>query len=115
MRSDEHAIIAVGYSAGLFPAAQAFPGKSLAVRYGASGADLALIDAVDASHVARRYDEVVIVSGDGIFSGLAAEIASRGGKVIAVGHPGGVAARLRLAVHEVIYFRSTYDLSLEAA
>ncbi|MBN9202038.1 MAG: hypothetical protein ABS61_13775 [Microbacterium sp. SCN 70-18] len=115
MQNDQHAVVAVGYSAGLLPAAHAFPGKSLAVRYGASGADTALIDAIDASHAARRYDQIVIVSGDGIFTDFAAEITNYGAKVIVAGHPGGVSARLRFAAHETIYFSTTYDLALEAA
>ena len=50
----------------------------LVVGDGPSGADRALIDAVDTNHVASRFDSVIIASGDHIFASLAKDLRVRG-------------------------------------
>lgn len=45
---------------------------------GLHGASLALVDFIDANHVAARYDSVVIASGDGTLTGLALELRACG-------------------------------------
>ena len=115
MRTEEHAVVAVSASQALIPAAGAFPGKSLRVRFGESGADHALIDAIDVRHAARRYSDVVIASGDGIFANLAAGLAGYGVRVTAVGHEDAISAALRLASHQVQYLSHTYTGAQEVA
>src|SRR5690606_12863017 len=46
----------------------AWPGAQLKVRSGPDGADICLIEALDVEWVARRFDSVVLASGDGIFT-----------------------------------------------
>lgn len=115
MRDEEHAIIAVTASQALYPAALAFPGKLLRVRFGESGADLALIDALDPKKDATRYDEVIFASGDGIFAATASQFAGLGTRVAAIAHPGGFSPALRLAVHDTLYFKDTYEDSWRIA
>jgi hypothetical protein len=76
------------------------------VRSGADGADLELLAVIYFEDVARRFDRVVIGSGDGIFASAAAHLASEGCQVTAVSRRESLSARLRLAVHEVIYLDS---------
>ena len=66
------------------------------------GADLALLEVLD-EDVAARFGQVVIVSGDGIFTQKVADLASRGLRVTVVAHPDGLATRLRLAAHHITY------------
>lgn len=115
MMAEEHAVVAVSASQALIPAAAAFRGKSLRVRFGESGADHALIDAIDVRHTATRYADVVIASGDGIFADLAARLAGAGVRVTAVGHEHGVSAALRLATHHVHYLSHSFASAEEVA
>jgi len=56
-----------------------FPGCRLVGRHGPDGADLALLDVLrDLDWIARRFDRVVIGSGDHIFAQSAAALRSRG-------------------------------------
>jgi hypothetical protein len=66
------------------------PGVQLRVRDGKDGAELALMDAVDIEHAARRFGQLVIASGDGIFTDLALRARDLGmqvHEVIGVGTP----------------------------
>ena len=65
------------------------------VAVGPDAADLALIAAADPTFVARRFDRVVIGSGDGIFAQLAAELEGCGVVVTVVGRGGAISRRLR--------------------
>jgi len=77
----------------------AFPGDRLVTGRGPDGADLALIAAVDIAHTANRFDRVVIASGDGAFTPVAAECARRGLEVVVMTGHGGLSRTLRLASH----------------
>lgn len=61
------------------------------------GADRALIEAVDATHQAARFDEVLLGSGDGVFVPLVTEFITAGCPVELVTPYRDVSAALRLA------------------
>jgi hypothetical protein len=64
---------------------EVWPTARLATRGGPDGADLALLAQVsDIEWTARRYDRVVIGSGDGIFAAAAAGLRAAGVEVIVV-------------------------------
>lgn len=69
---------------------------------GPDGADLALLGALRPAFMAERYQRVVIASGDGIFTELAAELGRRGVTVWVVAPKGSTATRLRLAAARVV-------------
>jgi hypothetical protein len=69
---------------------------------GISGADRALVDVLHQEHVAERFVEVVIVSGDGIFADVAAELGQQGVVVTVVARQGSLSARLRLAATRIV-------------
>ena len=72
MQPSDHVVVATSHHAA-FTAWFELPrtGIQLAVRSGPSGADYALLDALDLQHAAKRYDWLVIASGDGIFASTA--------------------------------------------
>lgn len=84
-------------------AAFAWPGQPLRkVRSGPDGADLALLDHLDDT-VVQRFDSVVIVSGDGIFTSAVAPLTSQGVIVTVAARTETLSARLRLAATHVVF------------
>lgn len=79
-----------------FAARAAFPRAQLLTRKGADGADQALIDHLDVAHIAARYNELCIVSGDHAFADLAHEARWNGLTTRVVAPHLGLSAALRL-------------------
>ena len=71
----------------LFDLTVAFPGAEVRPGRGADGADLALIDHIDISHIANRFDTVVIGSGDNRFIDVAYRARQHGLNVVVVSRP----------------------------
>ena len=91
-RSLQHYRLAANYTKGdqaiigcdarlLLSVHQAWPGAFRAVGRGPDGADRAILSAVAAEDVARRFQRVVLGSGDGIFAPLVARLGRRGVRV----------------------------------
>jgi len=80
------------------------------LRSGPSGADHALLDIMRVQQNLNRVGRVVIGSGDGIFAGIAAELRSRGIRVIVVARKGTVAWTLRRAVDELRLLPPDFNL-----
>lgn len=92
---------------GLLPAGCGWQGPRYVVGSGRDGADLALLEVL-AEGVDRRFDELVIVSGDGIFADAAARLGGAGLAVTVVAHQDGLSRRLRMAATKVVLFDSSY-------
>ncbi|MDN4478638.1 NYN domain-containing protein [Demequina sp. SYSU T00039] len=88
---------------GLLATADAWPGARLLVKSGPDGADLALLEVLQGEQIAARFDEVVLFSGDGIFTDAVDALGADGVRVTVVGHRGRVAARLCMAAAETRY------------
>ena len=73
-------VIGVSHQGNVFPASS-WDGARIVLKEGRDGADLALEDVLSHENVEERFSEVVIVSGDGLFSGQAARLRSQGVKV----------------------------------
>jgi len=74
---------------------------------GANGADKALLGVLE-EDVPHRFDEVVLASGDGIFTDVVADLTSQGVGVTVVSHESLLSTRLRLAASRtVLLSRST--------
>jgi len=69
----------------------------LVVRHGPDGADLALLDVLGREHVERRFDDLVIASGDGVFADEVRRLRGRGLHVTVVAPVRSAARRLRRA------------------
>lgn len=86
--------------AGLLDLACAWTRVRYVMRPGLDGADLVLLEVLG-ENIADRFAEVVLVSGDGIFTNAVAELASQGVHTTVVAHPAGLSRRLELAANEV--------------
>jgi hypothetical protein len=73
------------------------PNYRVAVGRGKDGADRRLLELGDPEHVSRRFQRVVIGSGDGIFAGLALEYMTRGIQVELLVGKGALANNLHRA------------------
>jgi hypothetical protein len=85
---------------GLLELAVGWPGPRYVVRSGVNGADLALIDVLS-EDIARRFETLVIVSGDGIFADPVAALGNDGVRTHVIARPTRLSARLRLAAHTI--------------
>ncbi|BBY58376.1 NYN domain-containing protein [Mycolicibacterium sarraceniae] len=95
----DQVVIGVGPT-GLLDLALTWQSVRYVMRPGQNGADLALLEVLG-ENIADRFTEVVLVSGDGIFTHAIAALASRGVKTTVVAHAGGLSRRLGLAAAEV--------------
>jgi len=72
----------------------AFPGAEVRPGYGTDGADLALVNGIDIDLVARRFDTVVIGSGDNRFIDVAYRARQSGLSVVVVSRPASLSRSL---------------------
>lgn len=79
-----------------FLANEHFPGAKIVTGKGKDGADQALADAIDATHVAGRYSELCIVSGDHAFCEVAHAARKVGLSVRVVAPHAGLSTALRV-------------------
>jgi hypothetical protein len=89
-----------------------FPSARRLWRSGPDGADLALLDVVEYERVDARFGQVIICSGDGIFTQAAAWLAGGGVDVSVVSVRGHLATRLELAAREVKYLPELSTLTV---
>ena len=86
----------------VFAARSIFPGGLLRVRHGADGADTALRDEIsDIRFIASRFDQVMIASGDGIFTEPVVALNEAGVHTVVISWSHKLSRRLRLAASEV--------------
>lgn len=102
LSDNEQVVIGVGPSS-LLAAGMSVPTARLVMCRGPSGADHAPIEVLREECIADRFDEVVIVSGDGILADAAAWLASRGVEVSVVARNGHLSSRLRLAAGKLVF------------
>ena len=95
-RHGDHMVIAAHPSIA-FLAGLARPGRVVRAAHGKDGADLALLGCIAAQNLARRFDRVVIGSGDGIFASPVRMLRAEGVRVQVVSRPGSLAFDLRVA------------------
>lgn len=106
LQDGEQVVVGAGPSS-LLMAGLSRPTARLALGRGLSGADLALVEVLRSEHISERFDEVVIVSGDGIFADVAAELASQGAHVTVAARAKALSARLRLAAGSIVHLPPT--------
>lgn len=78
-------------------------GPRIVVRSGENGADLALLEVLTGERIEERFDEVVLVSGDGIFTDAVAALGAAGVSVTVVAHTDGCSRRLRMAASRTVF------------
>jgi len=80
-----------------------WPSARRLVRSGPDGADLVLLDVLAQERIADRFTEMVLVSGDGIFADVVADLASRGVHTTVIAHPRGLSRQLCVVAGSVLY------------
>lgn len=93
---------------GLFPTFAAWSDSRLVVRSGENGADLALLDVMESENIHQRFEELVLISGDGIFTEEVSRLGAFGVRVTVVGHHEGVSKRLSMAASETMNFTNEF-------
>jgi hypothetical protein len=86
-------LLAVGFN---------WPRIRYVVRSGLNGADLALLDVLG-ENIAARFDQVVIASGDGIFSDIVSALTGAGIGTTVLARPGTLARSLQSVASQVFY------------
>ena len=110
LRNDAQIVIGTSHI-GCMDTALAWPNKQYVVNSGPNGADLALLTEIEALRI-DRYDSIVLVSGDGIFTNAVAALARKGADVTVVAHYGQCSTRLRLAAARTIYLQPDHNHSI---
>src|ERR1700744_2402599 len=100
--ADDHVVLATSHL-GLLNAGLGWPHARHLVRSGKDGADLELIDVLEHENVATRFRHVVIGSGDGGFSQVAAGLAARGIHITVVSRWGSLAPTPASVAGQVVY------------
>lgn len=100
---DSDDLVVIGVNPGLaFAAAEAAPGARLVTRSGCHGAETRLIAVLeDLDLIARRFDEVVIASGDGAFYDSVVALNHAGVTTTVVSLPRQLATTVRMAAQHV--------------
>ena len=101
LRADEQVIVASCHL-GAVSAGLGWSKSRLLVQSGPDGADLALLEVIATENLAARFTEVVLVSGDGIFTQAVAALTNAGARVTLVALAGHCSRALALAAHETI-------------
>ena len=114
LRADEQVVIGVGPSS-LLATGASQPRARVVMGRGLDGADKALVSVLQNEGLADRFDEVVIASGDGMFSDVAAQLAAQGMTVTVVARGGCLSTRLRLAARYVVVLPDFEPIYGEAA
>ena len=86
-------VIGTSGSANFLASALAWEGPRHVLKRGHDGADLALLEAIGEYRL-DTFDEVLLMSGDGIFADKASELVGRGLDVTVVSRPGSLSWRL---------------------
>jgi hypothetical protein len=103
LHGDEHVVIGTSHF-GLLSAGLGWAGPRLLARSDENGADLVLLAVLTEEHVEERFDEVVLVSGDGIFTDAVTALGAAGVRVTVVARRGTCSRRLRMAAGRTILF-----------
>lgn len=102
LSGDEHIVIGTSH-VGLIATGLGWRGPRLVARSGEDGADLALLEVLNEERVEQRFDEVFLVSGDGIFADAVAALGAAGVRVTVVARREACSRKLRMAAARTIY------------
>lgn len=98
----DHVVIGTSH-VGVMATGLGWRGPRILARSGRNGADMALLEVLKEEHVEERFDEVVLVSGDGIFSEAVAALGTAGVNVTVVALAGRCSKRLRMAASRTVF------------
>lgn len=111
--ADAHIVVASSSSQNLLESAFGWPGARTVWFPGHDGADRALLEIAYEENVEKRYDKVVIASGDHIFAEAADALQNLGVKVKVFARAVFISVLLQSTCHEVLLY-SADDFKLAA-
>lgn len=111
--TDAHIVVATSSSQGLLEASVGWPGARTVWLPGEDGADRALLEVAYEENIEKRYDKVVIASGDHIFAEAAESLQNLGVKVKVFARAVFISVILRAACKDVELYTAD-DFSLAA-
>ncbi|WP_216695299.1 NYN domain-containing protein [Dietzia psychralcaliphila] len=103
LRHQEQVIVGVS-KAGAIHTGPVWSSARIVVGTGVDGADHALLDVLNNENIADRFDEVILVSGDGIFTDTVATLGGHGVEVTVVAHRTSLAKKLQMAASQTVTF-----------
>lgn len=114
-RADDHVVLACGrFSVDVAGFEWQGP-RRIVFRSGPDGADLELLEVLETERVGERFNQIVLVSGDGIFSDVVANLGAAGVDVTVVSRPEACSRVLRMAAARTLDLLYDADYFLEAA
>lgn len=115
-RANDHLVLACGrFSVGIV-GFEWTGSHRLRFRSGIDGADLELLDVLDTERVGDRFAELVLVSGDGIFTDAISRLAMTSAiDVTVAARPDACSRRLRMAAKNVLHVEFDPSAVMEAA
>lgn len=112
LRDGDQCVVASSHR-GFLSVHAAWKGVRLLVGSGENGADLELLSVLDSECVEDRFGEVVLVSGDGIFTDIVHRLGSAGVEVTVAANSAALSKRLRMAAGRVVILDSSVDEPVE--
>jgi len=106
-RENDHIVIAAGRK-GVFPSHAAWPTARIEIGLGLDGADLVLIEIMRSENIHQRFEEILLISGDGIFTDEVSKLGSLGARITVVAHEHGLSQRLKMSATNVKTFSKKY-------
>jgi hypothetical protein len=106
LKPDEQVIIGARHASVLATGTR-WPGARLVTAYDQDGVQRELLQILQSERIAGRFDELVLVSGNGIFADAIARLGAQDVKVTVVAWPESLSRRLRMAAAEVILLERT--------
>lgn len=115
-RQSDQVVLACGQSSAIVVGFEWDGPRRFKFRRGIDGADLELLDVLESEQVGERFTDVVMASGDGIFTDAISWLAyTSGTDITVVSRPEACARSLRMAAKNVIYLNFDQNALMEAA
>lgn len=111
----DHIVVASGRASAEIAGFEWSGQRRFVFRPGIDGADLELLAILETERIADRFTDVLLVSGDAIFTDAVAALGAQGVTVTVASRPESLSRRLRMAASHTIELNYESDSVLEAA
>jgi hypothetical protein len=106
LKPDEQVIIGARH-ASVLAAGTRWPGARLVTARDSDGTQRELLQILQSERIAGRFDELVLTSGNGVFTEAIARLGVQGVRVTVVAWPESLSKRLRMAAAETVLLERT--------
>jgi len=112
---NDHIVLACGRESARIAGFAWSGNRRFVFRPGVDGADLELLAILETERIADRFTDVLLISGDAIFTDAVASLGAQGVNVTVASRPRALSRRLRMAASQVIELEYDNYGILEAA